>query len=344
MALKGDIKEFSLIDVIQLICHSSKTGILIITTDDFKGKIYFKDGKLVDTRGEGENFTFKIGNYLVSRGIITEDELKAYLEKQKKLPIRIGQLLVEDGKITNNEIKKLYKEHIKENFSKILSLEQGKYEFIQTIVDYNFDEIEPISIDSILLDLLKNIDEIKLFKKKIKNLNFVYRKAHKNAEIEIDDSLSAEEQPIKVEEDKILMSKDANIVYMLIDGQNSISQIILKSALDEYTVLKIIFLLSENNIIEIVNHQQIIAKRKPQNLKLLANFSLILLLVFILVLSIMFNNPYKNIALLKTDFDSYYSKNLNDYKNKLKNISKIYYNSQEEYNNLYLFLKDLKNE
>jgi len=341
MALKGDIKEFSLIDVIQLISQSAKSGILIITLDNITGKIYFKDGKLVDVKGEGEEFSFKIGNHLVSRGVITEEELKIYLEKQKKVPIRIGQILVDEGKITNEELKKFYKEHIKEKFSKILSFESGKYEFIQTIVDYNPDEIEPISIDTILLDLLKNIDEIKLFKKKIKDISFIYKKTYKDLKYEVDESLTAEE-PIKIEKNKILMSKDASKIYMLIDGQNSISQIISKTALDEYTVLKIIFLLSEKNLIEIADQQKLSFERKPQRIKLAILFFVMIFLILSLVCSLFANNIFQNIAFLKTDFDNYYSKNLNDYESKLKNIAKIYFNSEEKYDKLYLFFRKVK--
>jgi len=341
MALKGDIKEFSLIDVIQLISQSSKSGILIITLDNMTVKIYFKDGKLVDVKGEGEEFSFKIGNYLVSKGVITEEELKMYLEKQKKVPIRIGQILVDEGKITNEELKRFYREHIKEKFSKILSLESGKYEFIQTIVDYNPDEIEPISIDTILLDLLKNIDEIKLFKKKIKNIGFIYKKTYKDLTLEVDENLTAEE-PIKIEKDKILMSKDASKIYMLIDGQNSISEIISKTALDEYTVLKIIFLLSEKNLIEITDQQKLSLERKPQRKKLAICIFIMIFLLLSLIYSLLVNNIFQNIAFFKVDFDNYYSKNLNDYEKKLKDIAKIYFNSEEKYDILYLFFRKVK--
>ena len=252
MSFKGSIKELSLIDVIQLICQSAKSGIMKIHTDSFNVDIYIKDGKLVDIKSQNPDFSFKIGNYLVSRGIITQADLDIYLENQKKKPIRLGQLLVEEGVISKDEIKALYAENIKDSFTKVLSLESGQYEFIQSVVEYNPDDTILINIDTILLDTLKNIDEMKLFKKKISDFTLTYSKSNVNKNVIIDKSKATEDLPVISNKDSIILNDVSYLVYSMIDGINSIKQIIHKTALKEHVVLKVLFLLSENNDIKVV--------------------------------------------------------------------------------------------
>lgn len=48
MALQGSLSELSLPDVIQLVSVSGKTGSFAISRDDERGRIYLKDGQIVD--------------------------------------------------------------------------------------------------------------------------------------------------------------------------------------------------------------------------------------------------------------------------------------------------------
>lgn len=252
MSFKGSIKEFSLIDVIQLICQSAKSGIMKIYTDSFTADIYIKSGKLVDIKSTNADFSFKIGNYLVTRGTITQADLEVYLEKQKKRPIRLGQLLVEDNIISKDQIRTLYSENIKNNFTKIISLESGRYEFVPNVVEYNSDDTIPINIDTMLLDTLKNIDEIKLFKKKISDFAITYSKSNINKDVLIDKSRATIDEPVISNKNSIILNDVSYLVYSMIDGINSIKQIIDKTALQEHLVLKVLFLLSESNDIKMV--------------------------------------------------------------------------------------------
>lgn len=338
MAFKGNIKEFSLIDVIQLICQSSKTGILQVETDNFNAKVFIKEGKLIDVKADTETFDFKLGNYLVSRGIISENDLEVYLEKQKKMPIRLSQLLIDDNVVTNETLKKLYTEHIKSNFEKILALEKGKYEFVPSVVEYNTDEVMPISIDSILLDTLKNIDEIKLFKTKIKSLSLIYKKVEKDLYIAVDNKVTSKDEPVVVKKNRVFFNSDAQIVFNFIDGHNTIQKIISKSALDEFYILKIIYLLIENNLIELSTTEKETVQSKKINL---VNV-LVGLVSFAILVTLTFFVSKKLLSVKLTynaKFIEYQKERMNEYKSELISISNIYHNNNN-YEDLKLFYQN----
>lgn len=309
MSFKGNIKDFSLIDVIQLICQSSKSGIMKIYTDKFNADIYIKDGKLVDIKSENADFSFKIGNYLVTRGVITGADLEVYLEKQKKKPIRLGQLLVEEGVIKKDDIRILYADNIKNNFTKILALESGKYNFISNVVEYNPDDTIPINIDTILLDTLKNIDEIKLFKKKIDDFSIIYVKNNTNKDVVIDKTKATADEPVVSTKNSIILNDLSYLVYSMIDGVNSIKNLIDKTALQEHMVLKILFMLSENGEIKIMET----AVKKSDNqdaLKIYVLTGLFALIFTVLLVSSVFKFSSLVADFRQTNFYSEYEKEL----------------------------------
>ncbi|MBZ4672063.1 DUF4388 domain-containing protein [Deferribacterales bacterium Es71-Z0220] len=336
MAFKGNIKEFSLLDVIQLICQSSKTGILEVESEDFAAKVFIREGKLVDIKANTNNFDFKIGNYLVSRGAITEGDLQIYLEKQKKMPIRLGQILIEEGILTKEQLKQIHTDHLKSNFEKILAIEKGRYEFVPTVVEYNDSDITPISIDSILLDALKNIDEVKLFKKKISSLNLIYKKINNDSKYTVDNKITSKDNPIIVKNGRILFNTDAQIVFNNIDGHNTIQKIMSKSALDEVYVLKIIYLLLENNLIEHSTAEPIKTKTKISSV-LNVIYGIIIFATLIFVTTLI----SKKLAVTDIVFNETYIKNkkehIEQYNLELKNISQIYTKNQNNFKKLKLY-------
>lgn len=336
MSFKGNIKEFSLLDVIQLICQSSKTGILELETENFSAKVFIKEGKLVDIKASTDNFDFKIGNYLVSRGAITEDDLQIYLEKQKKNPIRLGQILIEEGVITKEQLKQIYTGHIKSNFEKILAIENGKYEFVPSIVEYNDKDITPISIDLILLDSLKNIDEAKLVKKKINSLKLIYKKINVDIQYTVDNKIANKDNPIIKKNGRFLFNTDAQVVFNSIEGHNTIQKIVSKSGLDEAYVLKILSLLLENNLIEHSTVEQTINKTKTSP-ALNIIFGIFIFAILISITAII----SKKIVVTYIAFNETYVKNkrenIEQYNLKLKSISQIYSKDENNFKKLKLY-------
>jgi len=242
MALKGSIKEFSLVDILQLLSQTSKSGILHITTESQHIKIFIKDGMLVEVKSDSDDFMTKIGNYLTSRDVITKDRLNDLLTQQRKLPIRFGKLLVNEGILSNDELKNILTEITKENFAKVLSIESGQYNFEQTMVEYNEDENKLLDINNILLDVLKDIDELNVYKKKISSFLVKYYKIDTNKKIVVDNNISNEE-PVIIADKTIKLNNDSYLVYNKINGSNSVADIIEQTILPEHFVLKVIYLL-----------------------------------------------------------------------------------------------------
>jgi hypothetical protein len=330
MAFSGNIQDLGLIDVLQLIGQSGKTGIMHVISDEIEAQIFLKDGKLVDVKSESSDLGIKIGNYLLHKEIITEDELGVLLEKQNKLPVRFGTLLVEEGIIDKKQLKKIMGEFLKERFLRVLSVDSGSYDFEQTIIEYNADEVAPIELNSILLDILKDLDEIKLFKNKIKGFEVVYAKKDDDVDVAIDDRVDNEE-PVVIEGNTIKLNKDSYIVYSHIDGKNTVNDIINQTALSGHFILKVIFILYNSKKIEIAGsstdaglgkQKKEIDKKKLLNVSVYAGLLILICLYafsFIQIKNFIFAGEYFK------DYKLVHKEKNRLFENNLKEIYKIEY-------------------
>jgi hypothetical protein len=80
MSLNGDLEHFPIIDVIQLLHGSRKSGVFKLSSEKGESQLVFHDGDLV-----GANFLngrVRIGQVLVSAGAITEEQLAQALDIQ----------------------------------------------------------------------------------------------------------------------------------------------------------------------------------------------------------------------------------------------------------------------
>lgn len=81
MSLNGDLEHFPIIDVIQLLHGSRKSGVFRLTSKKGESQLVFHDGDLVSANFLNDRV--RIGQVLVSAGAITEEQLAQALEIQK---------------------------------------------------------------------------------------------------------------------------------------------------------------------------------------------------------------------------------------------------------------------
>src|SRR6185295_8893206 len=105
MALQGTLKDFGIADILQLIGQQQKTGKLRLTSKDQEVAIAFKDGNIVLAESSTRKKKDLIGAMLVRGELITETQLEAALEAQKRTLKRLGDVLVSLKMITQERFK-----------------------------------------------------------------------------------------------------------------------------------------------------------------------------------------------------------------------------------------------
>jgi|GEM_PF-6084551 len=128
MALKGNLKEFNISEIFQFLSFSHKTGVLKIVSEE-TGHIYFKNGE--GYYATSTKYNKPLGQRMVESGLVSQEDLQAALESQKKnsKEVRIGRVLLDMKLVDEKALEEFIKEQIWDAFLDILSWESGEFEF-----------------------------------------------------------------------------------------------------------------------------------------------------------------------------------------------------------------------
>jgi hypothetical protein len=115
MALRGNLRDFSLPDVFQLVTLSGKTGVLRIKRTGAEGSVWFRDGEVFFAQSDWHREP--LGTRLVSAGKITPSALSKALEVQRAEPPagrRLGQIIVDEGYTSEKVLEAFVQEQIQD--------------------------------------------------------------------------------------------------------------------------------------------------------------------------------------------------------------------------------------
>src|SRR2546427_7078164 len=100
--LTGSLKTMSLPDLLQWAGGGRKTGILSLKNSSLHKKIYFQEGAII---GSSSNDTREcLGQFMLSEGIITEQQLKDAFDLQAQTKVMLGRILVKKGLVSEGKV------------------------------------------------------------------------------------------------------------------------------------------------------------------------------------------------------------------------------------------------
>lgn len=254
MALEGTLEDFSLADIFQLIGIQRKSGILTLKSSEETVSVTFHNGMVIGADTSPRKLEDRIGKVLVKTGLISQDELQEALIYQQKTLQKIGFILVDHKFISRQELREALQIQVTQIIYRLFRWNNGEYYFDQKArVDPEADEsISPMSAESILMEGIHMIDEWPVIQKKIPNFNVVFRSLLQLEDFILEDQENGNSAiaPGKDGNERIHLSKDEEAVFRLINGQNSVAEIIESSKLGEFHTCKALYDLLERKIIE----------------------------------------------------------------------------------------------
>jgi hypothetical protein len=262
MALEGTLRDFSLADIFQLIGLQRKTGVLTLTGKDDTVTVTFLDGKVVGADSASHRIETRLGHVLMKSGMLTQDQLGRALEIQKETLQRLGFILTHYQIISNESLKQALQLQILQIVYRLFRWKDGEYHFSQeTTIEYDRDNVVPISAESILMEGARMIDEWPIIEKRIRSSDQVFRRKGSSHEIVVAGGEDVDEvdfepagPPAKKKKgaggDKIRISEEEKQVYDLLDGKRTVGDIIEMSRLSEFDTSKAMYELLTRDLIE----------------------------------------------------------------------------------------------
>lgn len=243
MALRGNLKDFSLPDVFQLVTFSRKTGVLRINrNDDALGSVWFRDGDVFFAQSNWH--TEPLGERLVRAQRITPQALDRSLELRSAEPedgLRLGQILVGEGYITEKVLEAFVQEQIQETIFDLMRWDEGEFDFEAMPEAVEEDIGLSVSIENIIMEGSRRLEEWNRIKKKIPSMDVVFKMATAPGEGTFEISL----KPIEWN------------LLLLVDGTRSVAEMALETNRTDFEVARIIYGLFSAGLLEFAADDEI---------------------------------------------------------------------------------------
>ena len=225
--LAGDTSAFPIADLIAFVHQSKLSGLLTVSTGGLDRAVAFRDGEVrgATSQAEGE----RVGEVALRLGYLDRDQLAAAVEAARdKL---FGKVLIERGLLSPTELWKCLHEQVAGVFHAILLTREGVF----TMVDEpDLDLGTPLSVNtqSLLMDGIRRIDEMSLFRARIPGPEAFLRRREPRVAV----TLRPTEQSL----------------LDLVDGRRRVAEIAQGAHLSEFDATKILYHLAEAGYVEAV--------------------------------------------------------------------------------------------
>jgi hypothetical protein len=262
MALEGTLRDFSLADIFQLIGLQRKTGVLTLRGPEDTVSVTFLDGKVVGADSLNRKMETRLGHVLIRNGTLTNEQLNRALEIQKETLQRLGFILTHYGIISSDALKDAIQLQIEHVIYRLFRWKDGEYHFSQeTSIEYDRDNVSPISAESVLMEGARMIDEWPIIEKRIRSSDMVFRRkptsqefvvvgADDADEVEFDEAAGARKRRTVAGGEKIRISQEEKSVYDLVNGSTTVGEIVDGSRLSEFDTSKALYELASRELIE----------------------------------------------------------------------------------------------
>lgn len=158
-------------ELLQWLSLGQKTGTLVIRGEPGEKRLFFKDGRIVSSSSTIEREY--LGNFLISYGFITDEELTRAMEVQRESKILLGKILVIIGAIREEELTELIRLKAAETIYDIFLWTEGAFEFMDRELPQQ--PMVPISVEvtGIVLEGLRRFDDWQRIRTRIRSMKAI---------------------------------------------------------------------------------------------------------------------------------------------------------------------------
>ena len=168
IVLAGDVSLFTLPDLVAFLGQSRWSGILLVSSPGCDRTIVLKDGDVRSAASDAARD--KIGEVMVRLGYIGPDVLQQVLADLP--PSKIGKALIDRGLLKSHDLFRCLNEQVAEIFHGVMLAREGTFLLIDQVLDErNLTQNFSLSMQGLLMDSIRKIDELAQFRKRIPDSN-----------------------------------------------------------------------------------------------------------------------------------------------------------------------------
>ena len=206
-------------ELLQWLSLGQKTGTLLINGHGVEKRIYFQGGRIYSSSSSDRREY--LGQFLVSHGYITEEELKMAMQVQEESNILLGKILVMINAISETDLLRLMRKKAEESIYDLFLWQEGSFEFVEGALPEL--KMVPLSLDvtGIVMEGMRRFDEWQRIRLRVPD----------------DTVIPQIVRPLNIDE----LSERERVIVPYIDGQRTIEAIALQTHNTEFNVARLVY-------------------------------------------------------------------------------------------------------
>ncbi len=176
VALRGNLKDFGVGEVFQLIGQQRKTGVLEVAGDGDRIQLHFDGGSVVYAAPAGAYDQAALGEMLVRCGLLTPDTLEELERERTSTLLPLSKLVVNKQLLGAAEVEAIEDLLTQETIFALLRREGGSFHFVAQPVTHERAAGSLLGAEQILMDGLRMVDEWRSFSGRLPADTTVFRR------------------------------------------------------------------------------------------------------------------------------------------------------------------------
>jgi hypothetical protein len=173
MALKGNLRDFSTTQLLNLINLARKTGTLTIQGQEI-ARMAFREGKLIYAQmGNNHN---NLAQMLQSAGKLSEEQAQIIQTRAVGTSNKqLGHLLIQAGYVTNSDIIQSVRQYILDVVYKLFTWGDGLFRFEANELPASEHITIPIDLESVIMEGSRRLKEWEILQEELPSLDVTLR-------------------------------------------------------------------------------------------------------------------------------------------------------------------------
>ncbi len=175
VSLRGNLEDFGIAEVFQLVGQQRKTGILEFSRKGQRVRIAFDRGAVVSAAPIGPHPHWALGDMLVRTGRLTRERVEELHRECKASAHTPQRLAVSKGWLSDEDVEEIEVLLTRDTIFAILRWSGGSFDFQAQEVKHDRDPEKLLGAEQILMDALRTADEWQTFADQVPSDDIVFR-------------------------------------------------------------------------------------------------------------------------------------------------------------------------
>lgn len=244
MALRGNLRDFTITQLLNLINLAGKTGTLILDGPSEQAQVSFREGKLAYARIGQEDS--RLAAILHKANKLNENQYRAIAERAGQMTDKeLGLLLINAGYVTQDDILLNLQAHFTDVVRRLFTWVEGIFRFENGLLPPEDRINVRLDLENIIIEGSRELRELEQLQDEIPSLDM---------------ALKFTDRPMK----HVNLSVEEWRVVSFINPKNTLRQIAKTNKMSDLEIRRIVYALLQAGLVEVVRAEGALPPVNPK--------------------------------------------------------------------------------